>query len=341
MAQNAQQGNTQAVGAVDGAKTAAAPAQTAAPAAPAKAAETKTAETRAGDGAQARQETPLAQNTPNENVTLTPDAQRDLEEKKLEEQKKLQEQIDQVQQQIDDTKAQLEQAHAAGDKNKVAQLTQQLQGLEEQLGGLIDQANGGGHQGPAPAGEGGPNLIPPPAGGAGRAGGAGGGGGFNPYAFGNMGMGMPGGGAGGRGGLGAGNFATPADPSVNIPDYGKGANKAQIGEMLGAASKKYGIPENILKAVAWQESGWNSKALSFDGHHGKGVMQIDDRFHQFARTDEVFDPAKNIDYGAKYLAGLYKETGSWQGALKRYNGGSDYPPKVLALAEQQPWQKYT
>lgn len=45
------------------------------------------------------------------------------------------------------------------------------------------------------------------------------------------------------------------------------------------------------------------------------------------------------DYGDKYLAGLYKETGSWQGALKRYNGGDSYPPKVLALAEQQPWNR--
>lgn len=324
MAQNAPQGNNQPVAAIDGAKAAAAPAQAAATA-PAKTAQGDR------DAAPAKQEAAQAQNAPNEGVNLTPDAQRELEEKKLEEQKKLQEQIEQLQQQIDDTKNQLEQAQKTGDKNRVAQLTNQLQGLEEQMGGLIDQANGGGHQGPAAAGQGGPNLIPPPAGGGAR---AAGGGGFNPYAFGNMGM------AGGRGGLNAGNFAPPSDPNVKIPDYGKGANKAQVGEMLDAASKKYGIPPNILKAVAWQESGWNSKALSFDGHHGKGVMQIDDRFHQFARTEDVFDPAKNIDYGAKYLASLYKDTGSWQGALKRYNGGSDYPPKVLALAEQQPWQKY-
>jgi soluble lytic murein transglycosylase-like protein len=111
--------------------------------------------------------------------------------------------------------------------------------------------------------------------------------------------------------------------------------------MLDAASDKYGIPPNILKAVAWKESRWRPGALSFDGQHGKGVMQIDDRFHQFAKTQDVFDPAKNIDYGAKYLADLYEKTGSWSAALKRYNGGSDYPPKVLALAEQRPWKRYT
>jgi len=138
------------------------------------------------------------------------------------------------------------------------------------------------------------------------------------------------------------NGTEPATPAAQgdtqIPDYGPNASKQEIGEMLEAAAKKYGIPVDILKAVAQQESGWNPKALSFDGQHGKGVMQIDDRFHEFAKTQDVFDPAKNIDYGAKYLRSLYDQTGSWQAALKRYNGGSDYPPKIFALAEQKPWE---
>jgi hypothetical protein len=117
------------------------------------------------------------------------------------------------------------------------------------------------------------------------------------------------------------------------------SGKGSVGSLLEAAAKKYNIPENILKAVAWQESGWNPKASSFDGGHGKGVMQIDDRWHAFARTQAVWDPAKNIEYGAKLLAGLYKSSGSWSGALLHYNGGSSYPPKVLALSKSQPWKK--
>jgi len=138
----------------------------------------------------------------------------------------------------------------------------------------------------------------------------------------------------------AGNQAAPAQGNTQIPSYGANPSKPQIGQQLSAAAKKYGIPENILKAVAWQESTWNARALSFDGQHGKGVMQIDDRYHAFAKTPEVFDSAKNIDYGAKYLADLYKKTGSWSAALKRYNGGSSYPPKILALADKQPWKQY-
>ncbi|HXE73124.1 MAG TPA: transglycosylase SLT domain-containing protein, partial [Candidatus Nitrosotenuis sp.] len=156
------------------------------------------------------------------------------------------------------------------------------------------------------------------------------GGGANPF-----GAGAPGG-----QGLAGQQPAPPANPNVQIPNFGKNPDKAQINQMLEAAAQKYGIPPNILKAVAWQESGWNPRALSFDGQHGKGIMQIDDRFHEFARTPDVFDPAKNIDYGARFLANLYKQTGSWSGALKRYNGGSSYPPKILALAEQRPWERY-
>lgn len=114
-------------------------------------------------------------------------------------------------------------------------------------------------------------------------------------------------------------------------------SKAEVERLLNAAAQKYSIPPEILKAVAWQESRWDPKATSFDGGHGKGVMQIDDRFHEFAKTSQVFDAAANIDYGARFLKQKYDETGSWEAALKRYNGGSDYPPIVMAHARKQPW----
>lgn len=332
MAQNGQQENIKGVGAVGDAGAAGKTQQAAQTTQKAEAAPARQAQ---GNEAQGNQQLPA--NIPAEDVTLTADAEKDLEEKRLEEEKKLQQQIDELETQIEDTKLQIQQAEEAGDKQKVANLTDQLHGLQDQLGGLIDQPAVQQHN-PAKSLGSTPQLIPPPVGGGFNMGNAGG---FNPYTFGgNPALGLPAGVGGNRGGLSGANFAPRADPSVNIPDYGRGANKAQIGEMLDAASKKYGIPPNILKAVAWQESGWNPKALSFDGQHGKGVMQIDDRFHDFAKTPEVFDPAKNIDYGAKFLAEKYQQTGSWQGALKRYNGGDAYPPKVLALAEQQPWQKY-
>lgn len=350
-----QQGNghIEAIGAVER-KAAAAPAahvqaqqgpagahQAAEPARNAQAAESG----KEGQEARGREQGQLAPNAPDD-LDLSPAAREEQEQRRQEAEEKRQAEIEALMAEIEQLKAQIEQAHQQKDERKAEQLGDRLQGLETQLGGLIDGVQGGGAaRGAGAAGQGGagmPDLIPRPpmAGGMPGMNAGGGRGGFNPMGGGVGGFNPMLQGQGGGRGLAAGNHAPAANPNVEIPSFGPKANKAQVGQMLEAASQKYGIPANILKAVAWQESGWNQNALSFDGHHGKGIMQIDDRFHAFARTQDVFDPAKNIDYGARYLKEQFEKTGSWAGALKRYNGGSAYPPKVLALAEQQPWQKY-
>jgi chemotaxis protein histidine kinase CheA len=270
--------------------------------------------------------------------------------KELEDAEK-EEQLKNLEEKIENTQKKLEEAQKNNDPAAVQELEKELQGLTRQRANLLDQPqpvqpsfSGGGGGGEAPAGG-----IPAGGGGGGAASPMGGAGGVPPMGAAGAPPYQGGGGFPAYNGQPDGQGlhypnnidqlpVTPADPNAKIPDFGGSANKEQIGQMLEAAAKKYGIPPDLLKAVAWQESTWNSKALSFDGQHGKGVMQIDDRFHQFAKTSDAFNPSKNIDYGAKYLSGLYKETGNWQSALKRYNGGSDYPPKIFALAQQKPWQ---
>lgn len=265
------------------------------------------------------------------------EAKKAEEEKAKEEeekQKEYEEKIKELEKKIEDIQKQIADVLAQGDIKQAQILIGRLQDTQDELD-KIKEAGPGGYQGwaptAAPAGQPVASGIP----GGGMTGGG--------FPVGGIGGGFPGGGVPSPGGFPAGDPTAgvkPANPNVQIPNFGPNPSKAEIGKMLDAASEKYGIPPNILKAVAWQESGWRANASSFDGGHGKGIMQIDDRFHEFARTQDVWDPAKNIDYGARYLAGLYKETGSWEAALKRYNGGSDYPPKVLALAQQQPWQQY-
>ena len=113
--------------------------------------------------------------------------------------------------------------------------------------------------------------------------------------------------------------------------------KALIGQLLDSAAAQFSIPPDILKAVAWQESGWDPNALSYDGQHGKGVMQIDDRYHAFATTPAVFDPVQNIAYGAHYLQQLFDQEGTWSAALTDYNGSAAYARLVLGLAQTRPW----
>jgi hypothetical protein len=93
-------------------------------------------------------------------------------------------------------------------------------------------------------------------------------------------------------------------------------------DSINKYASKYGIDPNIIRAVICVESGWNPDALSFDGQHGKGLMQIDDRFHDFAKTQDVFNTDKNIEYGTKLLSDYIKEfDGDVESGIGAYNSG--------------------
>lgn len=165
--------------------------------------------------------------------------------------------------------------------------------------------------------------------------------------FGGMPMGFPQGGYQNYapGGGFPGNFGPQqANPGAQIPNFGPSPSKPEIGQMLEAACAKYGVPVEIAKSVAYKESGWNPRASSFDGGHGKGVMQIDDRSHAFARGPEVWNPSQNIEYGVKLLADNFKRTGNWREAVRRYNGSGPmaerYANSVMGMTQTRPWQKF-
>ncbi|MBI2264456.1 MAG: lytic transglycosylase domain-containing protein [Armatimonadetes bacterium] len=150
---------------------------------------------------------------------------------------------------------------------------------------------------------------------------------------------FPGGNPGGAPG-GAPAGAPAQDPNAQIPQYAS-PNKAQAGQMLEATAQKYGIPPNILKAIAWQESGWNSNAVG-DGGKSFGMMQIYSSAHpDYNIAKGKSDPSYNIEYGAKLLRSLYDRYGSWEMAITRYNGSGPmaeaYRGKVLGLSQSQPW----
>lgn len=50
------------------------------------------------------------------------------------------------------------------------------------------------------------------------------------------------------------------------------ASRVQVAQLLSKAASRHHIPANLVKAIAWQESGWNQSAISPDG--GIGIMQI-------------------------------------------------------------------
>jgi len=54
-----------------------------------------------------------------------------------------------------------------------------------------------------------------------------------------------------------------------------------------------------------------------------GCMQINYRYHgkKFASVEEMFDPAANVDYAARFLKELHGQEGDWTRAVARYHAG--------------------
>jgi hypothetical protein len=95
---------------------------------------------------------------------------------------------------------------------------------------------------------------------------------------------------------------------------------------IARAAARHGLDPRLLAAVAAQETGGpdtnaGSNVVG-DGGHGRGVFQIDDRFHAFAKTSAAMDPAQNADYAAGMLRGLMdRYGGDSHKTLSAYNAG--------------------
>jgi soluble lytic murein transglycosylase-like protein len=59
-----------------------------------------------------------------------------------------------------------------------------------------------------------------------------------------------------------------------------------------------------------------------------GCMQINYRYHgrKFASVEDMFDPARNVDYAARFLKDLKRREGSWTAAVARYHAGPGNAP---------------
>jgi len=97
-------------------------------------------------------------------------------------------------------------------------------------------------------------------------------------------------------------------------------------EIAGAA-ERHGLDPKLLAAVAAQETGGPGsnagRNIVGDGGHGRGLFQIDDRWHAFAQSPDAMNPGRNADYAAGMLAGLLKQYGgNVREAISSYNAGS-------------------
>ena len=96
---------------------------------------------------------------------------------------------------------------------------------------------------------------------------------------------------------------------------------------IAGAARRHGLDPDLLAAVAAQETGGPGSNAGHnvvgDGGHGRGLFQIDDRWHPFAETPAAMDPGENADYAAGMLSGLLSRYGgNVRRALSAYNAGN-------------------
>ncbi len=96
----------------------------------------------------------------------------------------------------------------------------------------------------------------------------------------------------------------------------------RLNEMITQAAARNGIDHHLILAVMKQESSFNSQAISYKG--ARGLMQLMPATAARFGVRDIFDPAQNIEGGARYLRFLLDNfKGDIELALAGYNAGEN------------------
>ncbi len=98
-------------------------------------------------------------------------------------------------------------------------------------------------------------------------------------------------------------------------------SKTNLDGLINRIASRYDLDPKLIRAVIRAESNGNPKAVSSAG--AKGLMQLIDSTATDMGVRDVFDPAQNIEGGARYLRKLLDEFGDIKLALAAYNAGPE------------------
>lgn len=113
------------------------------------------------------------------------------------------------------------------------------------------------------------------------------------------------------------NLGTSSRVEVSVSNL---TEKEKIEDAISIASKKYGVDDNLIRAVIKTESNFKSGAVSSAG--AKGLMQIMPANYSYLGIKDPFDVYQNVDGGTKLLKEyIDKYNGDVEMALMAYNGG--------------------
>ena len=93
-------------------------------------------------------------------------------------------------------------------------------------------------------------------------------------------------------------------------------------ELIASSAARNGVDPHLIVAVMRQESGFNPRARSYKG--ASGLMQLMPATAQRFGVTNIYDPAQNIEGGARYLRFLLDQfNGEVNLVLAGYNAGEN------------------
>jgi soluble lytic murein transglycosylase-like protein len=110
----------------------------------------------------------------------------------------------------------------------------------------------------------------------------------------------------------------PEAPTLPAAAGGTALAGVPYADLFTRAGNRYGVDPSILAAVANQESGFDSGAVSQAG--AQGLMQFMPATARGLGVNPL-DPASAVNGAARYLSSLTNQFGSTQLALAAYNAG--------------------
>ena len=127
--------------------------------------------------------------------------------------------------------------------------------------------------------------------------------------------------------------------------------RQEIKKAIVQTADKYKIPADMFLAQMLHESASTlNPTVMGDGGDSYGIPQINKPAHPDFNTSRALgtktkppDVNYQLDYAAKLLSGLYKQTGNWYDALRRYNGSGSatyrYADTITQRARTQDVQR--
>jgi soluble lytic murein transglycosylase-like protein len=130
-----------------------------------------------------------------------------------------------------------------------------------------------------------------------------------------------------------------ASATTSATEQSVGAGPVPFADLIQTAARRNGVDPALLASLVKYESNFDPGARS--GVGAKGLTQLMDATARGVGVADPFDPAQNLEGGAKFLGGLLKQFhGNESLALAAYNAGPAAVQKYGGIPPYQETQRY-